>query len=214
MEDSKVKKTGTTTVGIVGTDGVILASEKRTTAGYIVSDESEKVYEIDTHIGMAGAGVAGDMLALARILRIEARLFKMRERRRMTVEAAGNLLSNIMYQYKMFPFLTAIIFGGTDGDGSTKLFSLDPYGDLLEVKDHTAFGGSGWPGAQAVLDSMYECKAVKELVPLAVKAINTAKKRDPNSGGDVDIVLITKEGFKRLSKDEIERLAGETKKRK
>lgn len=209
-----MKKTGTTTVGLVGTDGVILASERRTTAGYIVSDDAEKVYEIDRHIGMAGAGLAGDMLALARILRAEARLYRTREGKSMSVEAAGNLLSNIMYQYKMFPFLTAIIFGGIDSNGSTKLYTLDPYGDLLEVKDHTAFGGSGWPGAQAVLDSMYERKSVKELVPLAAKAINAAKKRDPNSGGDVDIVVITKEGFKRLSKDEIEKLLGEAKKKK
>jgi proteasome beta subunit len=214
MEDSKVKKTGTTTVGIIGTDGVILASEKRTTAGYIVSDDSEKVYEIDTHIGMAGAGVAGDMLALVRILRIEARLYRMRERKSMSIEAACNLLSNIMYQYKMFPFLTAIIFGGTDEKGNTKLFTLDPYGDILEVKDHTAFGGSGWPSAQAVLDSLYEKKSIKELIPLAVKAINAAKKRDPNSGGDVDIVVITKEGFKRLNKEEIEKIISELKKRK
>jgi proteasome beta subunit len=214
MEDPKIKKTGTTTVGLVGTDGVLLASERRTTAGYIVSDDSEKIYEIGRQVGMAGAGVAGDMSALARMVRIESRLYRMRENRAMSVEATANLLSNIMYQYKMYPFLTAIIFGGYEEDVGTKIYTLDPYGDLLEVKDHSAFGGSGWPSAQAILDSMYEKKSVKELVPIAVKAINAAKKRDPNSGGDVDIVTITKEGFRHLSKDEIERLTGEPKKKK
>jgi len=201
------RKTGTTTVGIVCNDGIILASEMRATvAGYIASEEVEKTYEIDKHIGMTAAGAAGDILAISRILAIETKLYKTRNGRPIGVEGAVNLLSNILYQYKMMPFMAAIIFGGVEANGEPKLFILDPSGDIIRTKDHSAFGGSGWFSAQAVLDTCYEKGNVKDLIPLAVKAIKTAMKRDTASGGDASIVTITKEGFKRLDKAEVERI--------
>jgi len=203
---------GTTTLGIICKDGVILSSEKREVAGYIVSEEAEKIFEIDTHIGMAGAGVSADMRALAKILNVEARLYRVSNGKRISVEAAGNLLSNLMYQYKVIPFMTIIILGGIEEDGEPKLFALDVYGGLSRIKDYTAFGGSGWPFAQSILDAEYSLKTTDEMIPLAIKAINMSKKRDVYSGGDVDVVKITKSGFKRLSQEEISKYTKKIKK--
>jgi proteasome beta subunit len=198
----KVMK-GTTTLGMICKDGVILSSERREVAGYIVSDEAEKIFEVDKYIGMAGAGLSADMRALAKILNVEARLYRVSNGKRMSVEAASNLLSNLMYQYKMVPFLTIIILGGIEEEEEPKLFALDVYGGVSRIKDYTAFGGSGWPFAQSILDAEYSFKTIDEMIPVAIKAINAAKKRDVNSGGDIDIVKITKSGFKRLSSEEI-----------
>jgi proteasome beta subunit len=82
---------------------------------------------------------------------------------------------------------------------------LDVYGGISKIKDYTAFGGSGWPFAQSILDSEYSLKTTDEMIPLAIKAINAAKKRDVYSGGEVDVVKITKSGFKRLSSDELDK---------
>ncbi|MFH8120040.1 MAG: proteasome subunit beta [Candidatus Aenigmatarchaeota archaeon] len=200
IEDKVMK--GTTTLGIVCKDGLILASEKREVAGYIVSEEAEKIYKINEFVGMAGAGLSADLRALAKILEVEARLYRISNNKVMSPEAAASLLSNLMFQYKMIPFMSIIILGGVDEEG-VKLFALDVYGGITRIKDYTAFGGSGWPLAQAVLDSEYSLRSVEENIPLAIKAISAAKKRDVFSGGDVDILVITKKGSRKISEEEL-----------
>lgn len=207
------QKKGTTTIGVVCRDGIILASEKRATLGFIIATkESEKIYEIDKHMGMTIAGAAADGQSLARMLRVEAKLFKMRYGRPISVEAATTLLSNIMFQYKMFPFIAQIIIGGVEGGGNIRLYSLDPFGSIQVENEYTA-SGSGTAMAYAILDDGYKKSDVKDCLSLAVKAINSGIKRDIFSGDGVDLASITTDGFKRYKKEEIEKLIEKEKKR-
>lgn len=216
LVDTKQIKTGTTTVGVVCSDGVIIAAEKRATAGgmVIISEDIEKIRTPDRHIAFTAAGMAGDLDALDRMLSVEFRLYRIREGRLISVDAAVSLLQNLLYQYKFMPFYVAIIFGGADVDGSTKLFTLDPSGSVSRVTDHTAYGGSGWFSAQAVLDDQYEKGTITETIPLVARAINAAKKRDPNSGGGIDVVAITKDGIRKYKPEEVERFLEKSKERK
>lgn len=213
--DTKIK-TGTTTLGIVCSDGIIIAAEKRVTAGgmVVISEDFEKVRVLETHLAFAAAGMAGDLDALDRMLTVEFKLFRMREGRPITVEAGVNLLQNILYQYKSMPFYIAIIIGGVESDGTAKLYTLDPSGSITKVKDHTAFGGSGWFSAQAILDDQYEKSTILETIPLVVRAINAAKKRDPASGGGIDVVAITKDGIRKYKPEEVEKISEKSKERK
>lgn len=206
MEEPKRYK-GTTTVGIVCRDGVILASERRATLGYFIATrESEKVFEIESHIGLTTAGTAADGQALVRILRVETKLFRTRSGRSIGVEAATSLLSNTMYQYKMVPFIAQIIIGGVDPTSGPKLYSIDPLGSTQSETKYSV-SGSGTPMAYAILDDAYEeGKDVKEMVPLAVRAIGSAMKRDIFSGDGIDVVTITKEGFRRYKKEELDKM--------
>jgi len=195
MEPKQLK--GTTTVGIVCSDGVLLASERKATMGYfIATQEIEKIFKVDEHIGMTIAGAASDGQKLAQMLATEAKLFRIRNGRPIGVDAATSLLSNIMYQYKMFPFYSQIIIGGIEVDGKPKLFNLGPWGDTIPEDKYTVTG-SGTPMAYAILDEHYEKKDTNGSVSLATRAITAAIKRDVASGGSINIVTITKEGFRR-----------------
>ncbi|MEM5785218.1 MAG: proteasome subunit beta, partial [Candidatus Aenigmatarchaeota archaeon] len=89
-------KTGTTTVGIIYKDGVVIAAESKSTLGYMIDSKvAKKVFKLDDHIGITIAGSVGDAQSLIRILRAQFKLYKL-ERGPITLKAAATLLSNIM----------------------------------------------------------------------------------------------------------------------
>jgi len=192
-----VKKTGTTTVGIICKDAVVLAAEKKSTLGYLVaSKESEKILPLDTHIAMTIAGASGDAQVLARYLRAEFKLFEIEHRRKITVKGAAVLLSNILQSSKYFPYYVQLIIGGVDNFGP-QIFDLDAIGGIEEAKKFTSTG-SGSPIALGVLEDQYrEDMSVEEAKELAKRAIKAAIERDIGSGGKaIDIAVITKDGVK------------------
>ena len=193
----KVKKTGTTTVGIVCKDAVVLAAEKKSTLGYLVaSKESEKILPLDTHIAMTIAGASGDAQVLARYLRAEFKLFEIEHRRKITVKGAAVLLSNILQSSKYFPYYVQLIIGGVD-DYGPQIFDLDAIGGIEEAKKFTSTG-SGSPIALGVLEDQYkENMSTDEAKELAKRAIKAAIERDIGSGGRaIDVAIITKDGIK------------------
>jgi proteasome beta subunit len=193
----KVKETGTTTVGIVCKDAVILGAEKKSTLGYLVaSKESEKILPLDIHIAMTIAGASGDAQVLARYLRAEFKLFEIEHRRKITVRGAAVLLSNILQNSKYFPYYVQLIIGGVD-DSGPHIFDLDAIGGIEEDKKFISTG-SGSPIALGVLEDQYkEEMSVEEAKELAIRAIKAAIERDIGSGGKaIDIAIITKDGIK------------------
>ena len=78
MDNDKYLK-GTTTVGVVCTDGIVLASEQRATMGnFIASKTAKKVYQVDDLVAMTIAGSVGDAQQLVRLVNVESQLYKMR----------------------------------------------------------------------------------------------------------------------------------------
>lgn len=199
----QARKTGTTTVGIVCKDGVVLATDRRATMGYyIASKDIDKVYPIADHIAMTIAGSVGDAQTLVRWMRSELKIYELRMNKKPSVEAAATLLANILAQYKFYPFFVQLLVGGIDE--RPRLFSVDMLGGVTEEKITAT--GSGTTIAIGVLDSLYsEGKTVEENLRIAAKAVTAAMKRDAGSGERVDLVMITKEGFKRIPKEEIKK---------
>lgn len=206
MDTDEVRKreTGTTTVGIKGNDGIILAAERRATAGTLIAcKEADKILKIQDHLGMTIAGLVGDAQTLNRILKAQCSLYEIKRDKKIGVEGAATLLGNILQQTKYFPYWVQILIGGYDTNG--KLYSVDAAGGIL-TEDFISTG-SGSPIAYGVLEDSYEKnKPVRELLPLAARAITVAKKRDSASGEKVDIAIIDKKGFRKLRRDEIDRL--------
>ncbi|MFH1095015.1 MAG: archaeal proteasome endopeptidase complex subunit beta [Candidatus Micrarchaeota archaeon] len=203
-EGSDTLKTGTTTVGLVCSDGVILASDRRATMGYfIASKDVTKIFKIDERIAMTVAGSVADAQALVRMLQAETRLYQLRYGKPMTVKNAATLLANIMFQYKFFPYYVQLLIGGTE-DKPT-VFSIDPLGGTTE--ETYASTGSGSPMAYGLIENMYKKDGtVKENLPVAAKAISVAMRRDSATGESVDVVTLTKSGFRRLEKSEVAKL--------
>lgn len=196
-EKPEIMKTGTTTVGLICRDGVVLAAEKKSTMGYLVaSKESEKILPIADHIAMTIAGVSGDAQTLARYMKAELKLFEIQNQRKISVKGACTLLSNILQSNKFFPFYVQLILAGFDETGP-KIFSLDAIGGWEEEKKFFSTG-SGSPIALGVLEDSYKDDiSVEEGKKIALRAIRAAVERDIASGGKgADVAVITKEGIK------------------
>ena len=183
---------GATTVGLVCRDGVVLASEKRVSYGYyVMSRAGKKVFRITDRIGAACAGLVADMQILIREVGAWARLYEYEVGRPMSVRSAAKLMSNILFNSRLFPLITQTIVGGVDDEGPV-LYVLDPLGSV--GPDKYAAVGSGAEIAMGVLEADYsDGLSVKEGRDLAVRSIRSAISRDAISGDGVDLLFITPE---------------------
>ena len=203
MEDIRQFK-GTTTIGLVCDNGVVMASESRATMGnFIASKEAKKIYQIDDLVGMTTAGSIGDAQRLVKWLQVEAKLYRMRCDEPMTVKAITTLLANILSGSRYYPFLVQLLVGGVDKNGSS-IYSLDPVGGVIEEKKAVATG-SGSPFAYGVLEDRYtEGLSLDDGVDLAIRALHQAVKRDSASGNGVHVVKISPKEYVEVDREYIE----------
>jgi len=184
---------GATTIGVVCRDGVILASEKRVSYGYlVVSKGGRKVFRITDQIGAACAGLVGDMQILTREVEAQGNLYSMDVGRSISVRSAAKLMSNILFNRRYAPLITQTIVAGLDEEGPS-LYVLDVLGSL--IPDKYSVVGSGTEIAVGVLEEGYkEDMKIKEAKDLVTRSIKSAISRDVMSGDGIDFLIITKEG--------------------
>ena len=180
---------GATTVGLICSDGVVLAAEKRVTYGRLVaSTKGQKVFKLTDNVGLAFAGLMSDMQALIREAEAYANLFYLEKNRPITTKAMAKLISNMLFNRRMMPLLMETVVGGYDADGPS-LYSMDPVGSL--IPDDFLAAGSGAAIAIGVLEAEYnkelDCEAGVEL---ARKSIKSAIARDTMSGDGIDVLII------------------------
>ena len=201
-------KTGTTTIGIVNSDGVVLASEHRATMGnFIAHKETQKVFKIDDNLGLTTAGLVGDAQVLARYVKAEVELYKLRRQAPMSVKAAATLMSNILRRGggSQGFYYVGLIVGGHDSEGG-HVYSLDAAGG--SIPDNYISVGSGSPYAYGVLEDHYKRDvSLSDSIDLAIRALNAAMKRDSASGDGMAIITITKDGYVEVSDEEISKRA-------
>jgi len=196
---------GTTTIGVVCKNGVILASDTRVTMGfYVAHKQGKKIYRIDDHLAMTIAGTVADAQRTVDILTANAQLYKLNMSRPMPVSSAARLIANLLFASRYVPLLTQVLIGGMDETGS-HVFSLDPFGSLTEEK--CVATGSGSPVAYGVLEDEYkENMPVKEALTVIVKAVNSAMRRDAASGDSFNIAVIDETGYRELTDGEKKQL--------
>ena len=189
---------GATTIGVVSTDGVVLASEKRLSYGHlIVSRVGKKVFKISEQVGVACAGLVSDMQILAREVEAQAKLYTYDVKRPMPAKAAAKLMSNVLFNRRMIPLITQTIVGGMDAD-LPAIYVLDVLGSLLP--DDYAAVGSGAQMATGVLEQGFNNNmSMKEAQELVLKAMKSAIQRDVMSGNGVDLLIITKDRIQEKS---------------
>lgn len=204
MKDSGIHRymrTGTTTIGLVCRDGVIMATDTRVTMGsYIAHKRGRKLYQIDRHVAMTIAGIAGYGQSIVELLRVNAKLYFARMGRLIPVESVAKLASNILFSQRPYVLLVEALIGGYDDEGA-KLFVIDPFGSM--TREVCIATGSGSPIALGILESEFkEGLSVKEALPIVVKAIVSAMRRDSASGDSFDIAVIDAGGYRELTDEE------------
>jgi len=206
---NSILKTGTTILGIVCKDGVVMAADRQSTAGTIVMNkDSQKIKEINNYLLFAGTGMVSDIQRSVKLAGAELRLKELRSKSRPTVKQGANLVSAMIYQSirqpTMLQFMVGSLIGGFNEDGTAELYSIDPSGGIKQIEDYDANFGSGMPFVLGLLERQYkEGMTIKEGMELALEAIKSATQRDIGSGYGIDIFTITKEGIKKVVEKEI-----------
>jgi len=196
---------GTTTIGICFKDGVVIAADKRASAGYLVaSKRAMKIHRITDYTAITISGVVADAQVLVRWLRTQAQIFYLNTERELLVKELVSLLANVMHAYfkSLLPFISHFIVGGVDRLGPHIVF-LDHAGSIQE--ELYIATGSGSPIALGVLeDGFRERMGEKDAIMLALEALKSAISRDVFSGDGIDLAVITKKkGFHLFTPDEI-----------
>ncbi len=197
-----IAKTGTTTIGVKCKEGVVLAADKRATAGHMIVDKrAEKLHQIDTHIAITIAGLVSDAQFLTKLARAEIQLKKVRTHAPVTVREAANLLASLSYanirRLSMIPGIVGFLVGGMDAEG-VHLYNIGIDGSVTEEEDYSS-DGSGSVFAYGVLETLYRKDlSLDEGMKLAIKSLNAALQRDSATGNGIDIITITKEGVRRM----------------
>ena len=208
MTEEKQLKTGTTTIGFMCKEGIILAADRRATSGNLISYKKfDKIISITDNVAVTVAGTVSDVQLLTKLIRAELKLKDIRTGRKSNVREAANLLASMVYnnirRMSMIPGISHFLVGGVDHEGF-KLYDLSPDGSIVEIDDFVS-SGSGSVMAYGVLETLYKKDiSLDEGIKLAIKCINAALQRDSASGDGITIITITKEGVKKALTKEVD----------
>ncbi len=202
LDQGRQVKTGTTTVGLVVRDGVVLATDTRATAGFFVAHRKvRKLYPLADYAAMTIAGRVADAQNMVDYLKANIGYYHASWGRPMPIVSIARLAANLAFRWRIFPYEVQLIIAGVDSTGP-HLYNVDLYGAMTEEK--LLATGSGSPIAYGVLESGYdENMGVEEAAKLAFKAVAMAIQRDIGSGDSIDVAYIRVDGkYKELSIEE------------
>ena len=198
-----LKYHGTTTVAMTCTDGVVLCTDTRVTAGYlyIAHRRGKKMYMIDKHVGVTIAGTVADAQNVVDTLKYYANIYRMENRSLIPVKSLARIAANIFFSQRVYPMIADFLICGVDEEGPS-IYSVDFFG--ANTRETAVSTGSGSPVAYGILEDEYKNDlSVKEVIPIAIKAVSAAIKRNAGTGDGFDVAVVTKDaGFRELSREE------------
>ena len=195
---------GTTTIGIVCKDGVVLATERRATAGTMISNkQTQKLFKIDQNIGITIAGLVGDAQVLTRYLRAEVSLYRLRRNAPRSARRARRPSSPTSCPVTGTTRTTPGSSSAASTAKGNHVFSVDPAGGCIE--DRFVSVGSGSTFAYGILEESYtrEIRPRPRPSTSLCGASPSAMKRDSASGDGYLVHVITAKEYRELSEDEI-----------
>ena len=197
---------GTTTIGIICSDGVVMGADSRATMDtFIASSEAVKIYKINDRLGLTVAGDVGSAEYLAKLLQIQNSSYMMEEKVPLNPTSATSILHIILQENKMFPFLVQLLVGGFNRD-TPELYSIDPIGGYIKESKFASTGSGSLTALGYLEDNYKKDMTTQEATKIVAKGLKIAMKRDSATGDRINIVTITKSGYRELSGEEIEKL--------
>jgi len=212
----KTVKQGSTAIGVVCKDGVLLVSDKRILDKLVVTEAIEKIWQIDNHIGSTAAGILSDARVLIERAQLKAQQHKV------TYDSPIDILSIVkdICDVKQIctqsgglrPFGVSILVAGVDQAGP-KLFETDPTGIFFQFKA-TAIG-EGETEIVDILNKKYkESITIDEALKLCVGALAKVVPAGFNAERiDTAYIKADEKKFKKFSREKIEKVIKEIKKK-
>jgi proteasome beta subunit len=195
---------GTTTVGLVCSDGIILATDTRVTAGgFIAHKRGRKLLQVDDNIAVTISGGVADAQNVIDSLKYYARSYRIEKGVGLPIKSAARIVSNILFSSRYYPYIASVLVGGYDRTGGS-VYNLDFFGSILSEKATAT--GSGSPVALGILETEFdEGMSVNKALPVAANAIIAAMRRNVFTGDHFDIAVIDKSGFREISEQDKEK---------
>lgn len=186
----KAWKTGTTIVGVVYKDGVVLGADTRATGGAEVVDKNcEKIHYMAPNIWCCGAGTAADTEKTTELMASNLELLRLSTGTQSRVATALTMTKRMLYRYQGH-VSAALVLGGVDVHGP-HLYSIHPHGSTQRLPYTTM--GSGSLAAMAVFEARYaEDMEEQDAITLVRDSIRAGIFNDLGSGSNVDVTVIRK----------------------
>lgn len=212
----KTVRQGSTAIGMVCSDGVLLVADKRIVDKLVIPDSVEKIFQIDDHIAATASGILSDARVLVERAQVKAQQHKVTYDTPIdTVTVVKDIcaLKQICTQSGgLRPFGVSVILAGIDADGP-KLFETDPTGIYFQFRATVI--GEGEQEIEEILNTQYhERITIEEGLKLAIDALN--KILDKNFHVErVDAAYITnaERKFVKVKKDKLDKILKEVKKK-
>lgn len=196
-------KRGTTCVGIVFKDGVLLATIKPT-GGLMVPASVEKIFQVDDHVGAVASGLLADARVLVNQARIRAQVHKITYEEPIDTWGISRVIGDRMQISTLYaglrPWGVSLLIAGVDKTG-VHLIESDPSGMLFEWFAYAI--GRGAPLANKIFKQKWKPNmSEKDAIDLALDIITKTEKERKESA--IDLAVIRKDGkFRKLSEEEI-----------
>lgn len=200
-------KRGTTSLGIVFKDGVLLGSVKPT-GSLMVPDSTEKILQVDDHLAVVASGLLADARVLSNQARVRAQIHKITYEETIDTWNIARVIGDRMQISTLYaglrPFGVSLLIGGVDNTG-VHLIEADPSGMLFEWFAYAI--GRGAILANKIFKQKWKPgMSEKEAIDLASGVIEKTEKEQKESA--IDIAIIRKDGrFRKLTAEEIRKAA-------
>lgn len=205
----------TTCVAIRHDGGVVMAGDRRATAGHLISHRTiEKVFPADRHSGVAIAGAAGPAVEMVRLFQLQLEHYEKVEGAPLSLEGKANQLSQMVRNHlpaAMQGLAVVPIFAGYDvARDHGRLFQYDVTGGRYEEANHAATGSGSLHASTVIKLTWRPDLDVDEATDLALRALYEAADDDTATGGP-DLVrgifpviaTISADGFERLQDEDL-----------
>lgn len=206
---------GTTCVAISHGDGVVMAGDRRATAGNFISHRSiEKVFPADRYSGVAIAGAAGPAMEMVHLFQLQLEHYEKVEGSPVSLEGKANQLSQMVRNHlpaAMTGLGVVPIFAGYDTNRAAgRIFQYDVTGGRYEERDHATTGSGGMQATTVIKLGLRSDLSESDTIDLALRALLEAADEDSATGGP-DMVrgiypvvaTIGPAGFTRVDDDDL-----------
>ena len=206
---------GTTVLGLRFADGIVMAGDRRATAGYTIADaKMKKVFAADDYSAIAIAGAAGQAVETVRLFQLELEHYEKLTGDRLSLEGKANRLAQMIranFPLAVQGLVVVPLFGGYDVARSEgRLFYYDATGGRWEEEDYQATGSGAQPAKNSLKKRWRPGLAHDEAMRVAVEALIDAAEDDVATGGpDLArgifpvIVTVTAQGATESTDDDV-----------
>jgi len=207
---------GTTVLGMKYADGVIVAGDRRATAGYSIADDKmRKVFAADDYSAIAIAGAAGMAVEMVKLFQLELEHYEKLTGDRLSLEGKANRLGQLIrenFPLAMQGLVVVPLFGGYDlRRDEGRIFHYDATGGRWEEDDFQSTGSGSQPAKNSLKKTWRRDLARAAAIRVAVEALLDASEDDVATGGPdpnrkiYPIVLaVTAEGADEVPEPEVE----------